>query len=485
MGTGVYEDDGESKLRVNEEVQSGDSSGSECTEVTCVVPSSCIYIHRVRVLRICVVAVLVYCLITRKGNYGLFDTSSIAIDTLKPSLDSQSHTGSASADPLVQANIFFQSSYTYTKESITPDVILYNQGYNLVLARNGSVVRTQSFIPASVTTLKNVAHIPLSLYLHCVRVVKRLDNLRQFPHSTGTDGAEHPTGADSSEISGSSHMIESRDATQHTDDKSMNTQGDGSLMGRNAEDSLKSIEDQESGAVYEHSLRILTSEERQFLLDFRDVLHGVDLESPSHATVINSTQKERQMQIMEMSRAFLEQLLAADKWGSAEFFTLETIHTYTESVKEMLRTNTFEAAGDLINDLHGVLSSWVGLDTNSTCVDDPRCITQSEIRNDVHVLVYGNHMAKKGSLLAVYFTELLKAPNKNGDFECFGARFVSDTNMKGLPDRPKDGVLNNFATHHADASLGDAFGFNMHRDILEEGAIAATRDLDWGGIIGD
>jgi hypothetical protein len=164
-------------------------------------------------------------------------------------------------------------------------------------------------------------------------------------------------------------------------------------------------------------------------------------------------QRDRQMQIFDSSLAMIDSTLRNGEVTRAE------LRRFTQSQKENILANAYEAAKDVITTMDRQVQAW---QDNMT----------KEERKQLRVAVSSVHMARVGNLAMQYFSVALNEPFE-GRFE---EEEIKDNQFRLLFTESvfdEKEILNAIGTHIVDAEIGDSFfndGQRMHRDLLADAA---------------
>jgi hypothetical protein len=177
-----------------------------------------------------------------------------------------------------------------------------------------------------------------------------------------------------------------------------------------------------------------TDQQMGALMDHISSLH-VTLLAPSSLTQI---QLQRQIELLDRTRFFLEEV------RERGWISCEQLNKWTGSLNPLIVMNIEEAVRYALDRLHEQVMKW-----------------KEEMRPDqwdkVHVIVFGNHMARRGEMNMQYFKTVLPHLEHQPSRVMYGENLETEEGAEKL-----------LGTHLVDSVIGAAFfkspGF-MHHDI--------------------
>lgn len=162
-------------------------------------------------------------------------------------------------------------------------------------------------------------------------------------------------------------------------------------------------------------------------------------------------QRERQLRLIDRSLAFMDTTWLTGMVSKAALLQ------FTQSQREDILANAYEAAEDQINTMHNQVQSWLAKMT-------------AEERKGLRVVVGASHMPRVGNISMQYFSAALGEPyegryeeeeERNSDFRLvYGESMFED-----------EAALRVLATHLVDTEIGVYFfgdAQRMHRDLLSD-----------------
>jgi hypothetical protein len=160
---------------------------------------------------------------------------------------------------------------------------------------------------------------------------------------------------------------------------------------------------------------------------------------------------QRQKDILDASSRFLEQALETDKIESS------ALVTFVRSMGPKVLANAQEAASLQLQAMHRQVLEWKSELTGAEW-------------EQLHVIVMGSPLPRRGNLAMQYFTRLLELKTESN-------RLVY---TESVFDEGR--ALNILGTHLLDTHIGEAFfddPARMHRDLLADAAEAEIRRMDF------